>query len=903
MKLKAKLIASFLLVSLIPLFIIWGIFTKNMSDSIESNYEKRLVFLRENKKNQLKDFYNQILLDVQLVTNNDKTKQAFKELSRSYNEIPVVELKSKKEELKLYYKEKFKTVFEKNSGTLINQNTDTYVEALSSQAIMLQHDFIVKNKFPIGEKIKLFTSESNSSYSLSHAKYHEQFKFFVEHFGLYDFFLVDSKSGEIFYSAFKELDFGSNLKMGNNKNSALGKLFHRMEEMNEQGKFKNESLGVLSKIEKYFQSYDVPAQFMGVPFKEKGQVIGYVFIQVPMAKIDNFMTSNKQWKDIGLGKSIEIVLISPENQYVLSNSRLWIEDQKKFVEGMNSAFKEKLPYMNATGSVTLSLQYTSPVITNALNGKDDVHDELDFSHIKSKVMASAVEILGEKFIMVAKVSRDEVNESIYKMFWISMALLVISISVVAIFAWSMAQKMTNPIVKVSEAFNKFKEGDLTYRLGLKQKDEIGEMSIGFDSTLDQMRAIFQADNVNWDEVSKQKEREVEAQQKIKESLIQAEKEKKEALESKKISEIEKEKADHAMKIADAEKLKAEDLARNEVIAARTLQEKVDQILKVVRSAAAGDLTQTIEVSGSDAIGQLAQGLGVLLGQMTSDFLLIDQMAKMLNAQADHLTVKNGLLDDNAQMTFNKSKVMSEKIELVSSNIKNLNHSTLEMKQAVNEISKQAFESNKYATEAVEYVSAVKNQGIHLEENTQDIAKFLEVINSIARQTNLLALNATIEAARAGEFGKGFAIVANEVKELAKQSGFAAEEITAKVSNIRANSSLIMTSILKVTSLMENINHSANIVASATEEQYATTEQFAQLISHSVKEVDDVSLSTTSVNQSAMATSDIVNENALISKGLNETSEKLNLMVKKFTFKAATNAGFNDNKASFIKMAS
>ena len=379
-------------------------------------------------------------------------------------------------------------------------------------------------------------------------------------------------------------------------------------------------------------------------------------------------------------------------------------------------------------------------------------------------------------------------------------------------------------------------------------------------------------------------------------MLQAENEKKEALEAKNIADIEKEKAKEAMALADLEKSKAEELALKEKFAAKELQEKVDQILIVVSAAAQGDLTKMLEVSGADAIGQLAEGIRGFFDQLSGDLNTIDQMSKQLNGQANNLENKNKSLDQNASMTFSKSKSMKEKTELVLTNIKNLNQSTIEMKQAVTEISRQAVESNRYSSDAVKYVLDVKDLGVKLEENSEDIAKFLNVINSIARQTNLLALNATIEAARAGDAGRGFAVVANEVKELARQSGEAADEITQKVGNIKGNSSEIMSSIIKVTDLMDNINNSAKVVASATEEQFATTEQFLELISFTVKEVEEVSLGTSSVNQSAMDTSEIVKENTVISKDLNATSDNLNMMVKKFKIK------HNTEKSNLKKVA-
>jgi methyl-accepting chemotaxis protein len=204
-----------------------------------------------------------------------------------------------------------------------------------------------------------------------------------------------------------------------------------------------------------------------------------------------------------------------------------------------------------------------------------------------------------------------------------------------------------------------------------------------------------------------------------------------------------------------------------------------------------------------------------------------------------------------------------------------------MKQAVTEISRQASESNRYSTDAVNFVSDVKNVSEKLKENSEDIAKFLNVINSIARQTNLLALNATIEAARAGEAGRGFAVVANEVKDLARQSGNAADEITQKVDTLKAFSNEIMDRIVKVTELMDSINNSSKVVASATEEQFATTEQFVQLISHSVNEVEQVRNGSIEVNKSATSTNEIVKDNNAISSDLDLTGKKLTKLISKF----------------------
>ncbi len=109
---------------------------------------------------------------------------------------------------------------------------------------------------------------------------------------------------------------------------------------------------------------------------------------------------------------------------------------------------------------------------------------------------------------------------------------------------------------------------------------------------------------------------------------------------------------------------------------------------------------------------------------------------------------------------------------------------------------------------------------------------MTAINAVAEQTKLLALNATIEAARAGDAGKGFAIVANEVKELAKQTSSATTEIAGRIGAIQADTSNAVVSIDQIGQIIEEIASRQQTIAAAVEEQHATTGE----ISRSVGEV-------------------------------------------------------------------
>ncbi|HZU32817.1 MAG TPA: methyl-accepting chemotaxis protein [Candidatus Angelobacter sp.] len=154
----------------------------------------------------------------------------------------------------------------------------------------------------------------------------------------------------------------------------------------------------------------------------------------------------------------------------------------------------------------------------------------------------------------------------------------------------------------------------------------------------------------------------------------------------------------------------------------------------------------------------------------------------------------------------------------------------EMTASIKEISTNAHEAAKIAGAGVRIAADASEKVSKLDASSQEIGQVVKVITTIAEQTHLLALNATIEAARAGEAGAGFAVVAGEVKELARETAKATEDIRQKIEAIQADTKGAIDGISEISKIVAQISDIQNTIASAVEEQTATTNEITHNIS-------------------------------------------------------------------------
>jgi methyl-accepting chemotaxis protein len=247
-----------------------------------------------------------------------------------------------------------------------------------------------------------------------------------------------------------------------------------------------------------------------------------------------------------------------------------------------------------------------------------------------------------------------------------------------------------------------------------------------------------------------------------------------------------------------------------------------------------------------------------------------------------------MLSRNAENTQAQSVVVASASEEASANVQSVAGAAEEMASSVHEIGRQVAESSRMSAEAVQQAGKADQRIAELSHAASRIGDVVKLITAIAEQTNLLALNATIEAARAGEAGKGFAVVASEVKQLATQTAKATEEIGAQIAAMQAATQDSVTAIKEIGSTIDRISGVAAAIAAAVEQQGAATQEISRNVQEAAQGTAEVASNIASVNTGAAETGSASSQVLSAARSLSRDSEVLQREVARFieTVKAA-----------------
>jgi methyl-accepting chemotaxis protein len=296
-----------------------------------------------------------------------------------------------------------------------------------------------------------------------------------------------------------------------------------------------------------------------------------------------------------------------------------------------------------------------------------------------------------------------------------------------------------------------------------------------------------------------------------------------------------------------------------LLIARSVTTPVQRIREVLDKVAAGDLRVRAGRTGGAELGEVAVSLDHTLDSLGNVLTLVNDSATRLAAASSSLNGAAEAIADNARTAAGQAEVVVASAGDVASSVDTVATGSSQMESAIREISQNASEASRVANQAVDVAENTTRTVGKLGDSSQEIATVVKLINGIAEQTNLLALNATIEAARAGEAGKGFAVVASEVKELAQETARATEDISKRVEAIQADTAGAVEAISQITTVIAEINDFQATIASAVEEQTATTNEMNRNVAEAADGSRNIAAAISGLAEGTQLTNDRVED--------------------------------------------
>jgi methyl-accepting chemotaxis protein len=455
-------------------------------DGLNNSAELKLSCVSEIKRAQISDYFENARRQIVTLAQSPQTASAVTGFSTAFKAFVDDRKQSAsaspddKAQLKSYYQSVFAGEYSKNNPGK-NADIESRFALLSPAAIALQQSYIASNPHALGNKQLLDASPLNTIYDSLHKANHGYLRSLVEQFGFYDIFLIDSESGDIVYTVFKEVDFGTNLNNGPYARTNLGEAFRKANSLSRS------DAPVLVDFACYYPSYEAPASFMAIPVFDGDRRVGVLAIQMPIDRVNQVMNVGSM-----LGEKGESYLVAMDG-LPRSDSKLDPQNRTIIKAFMNPA----------TGTMK------SPAIENALAGKSGVSTSVNYLGTESISSFAPLNVLGLKWAVITEEPVESALEPVERvteatseaqsaLLWWSSLLTLLSSAIIIPFAWWTVRNLMRPINATIATLRDIAEGegDLTRRLDEARPDELGELAKWFNAFADRIHDVVCTISVN-----------------------------------------------------------------------------------------------------------------------------------------------------------------------------------------------------------------------------------------------------------------------------------------------------------------------------------------------------------------------------------------------------------------------
>ncbi|WP_299492089.1 adenylate/guanylate cyclase domain-containing protein [Acaryochloris sp. IP29b_bin.137] len=484
LSIQSKLTLMFLGVSVSSILVIAFIGYNSGKAALTRRIFNQLTSLRTAKSYEVRSFFDQLNRQMRFLSDSPTTKEAMNAFKQGYQALKPKKIPNQwQQAIQAYYQQEFIGPLAANIEG--DPQVQTYLP-LGNRDIYLQYHFTIKTP-DFDEKVKIDDPGDGSKYTQAHRQFHPAFRTLVSEFAYEDLFLIDPDTAKVVYSAYKGVDFSTDLGSGPYSQSVLAKAFRKVIREGEP------NFVTFTDFEPYRPSHNQPAAIIASPLFDQGELIGVLALQVNINKIDQVMTNSQRWQDMGLGKSGETYLVGSD--YLLrSNSRFLLEKSPNYFQALAKSGLEpaKIERMRRQQNSILEQEVKTVASQRALLGNFGIDTVSDYRGIPVLSSYGPLQIKGLDWAILAEMDAEEAFAPIsefQKQVLISTAILILLITILALL---LSRLFVKPIQTLMSGFRQLAEGDTEITIKMNSQDEFHDLAVSFNQMVESLSLKTQA---------------------------------------------------------------------------------------------------------------------------------------------------------------------------------------------------------------------------------------------------------------------------------------------------------------------------------------------------------------------------------------------------------------------------
>ena len=467
---QSKLLVMLLVTSILSAAVVGAIGYQSGRNSLRESVFDRLTEIRESQSRELESQISDLKNSLVIYTRGSTTTSALTEFTDGFNQLNSSTINpAQQQSIADYYTNVFAKEEDNQTGNVVDvtnllptSNAQKYLQAYYTAPYANWAD-----------AIKNDDAHDGSLWSAANARYNDFFREIVNRFEFEDALLLDP-SGNVVYSAYKNVDLGTNILNGPYRGSNLTEAYTKAMASNA-----SDYVGITDFGD--YQPADQPTAWLVSPVGSQGRVEGVLALQFPISKINRLMTADRRWEQTGMGQTGETILVG-DDTLMRSDSRRFLEDPEAFKREVIAA---GTPPDVAEESIrqqgtTLVQPIVADAAQRAQRGKSGTEIERDYLGNDTLQAYAPVEIAGLHWNIIAKIDTDEAFAPV-SVFTRKLVLsTVIIIFVVCLAALLLARLFVRPIRRLEAGAQHISSGEYGVTLPVHSRDEFGDLTVAFN---------------------------------------------------------------------------------------------------------------------------------------------------------------------------------------------------------------------------------------------------------------------------------------------------------------------------------------------------------------------------------------------------------------------------------------